>query len=312
MYAKYAYKTGATEANLLSDVIAILTGETVPANLSSDCDQANTDINTTIAVAGWTLHDASATATSQVLKAPYVDDGASFKFVEVEINSSKYLNLYAYETFNASTHEGTNKTTHSVTSQDHSQSLATYGGTVHILASPRFIAVVREVDSSWGTGHDYGISIIAEFSRTQPWNTIGSGYPSFAYIAAGYAISGDINAVMFPRIKNTENTDITGANARAYLATEGASGSGLMSGISSGPNSKVYDNSGGKYAPFMPIFLMDKDQYSYRIGEISTICDIWLPPRSLLANKELITKDSVEYIALRTYSTTHALLFPNG
>jgi hypothetical protein len=173
------------------------------------------------------------------------------------------------------------------------------------------IPVWRE-NNDWGTNNDKGISIVAEFSRTQPWNTITSGYPSLAYIAAGYAISGDERAIMFPRAKNNENTDLTGTAATAFMATEGAIGNSLISGIPSGPNSKIYDNEGNKYAPFLPIMLMDKDKYSYRVGEISTICDIWLPPRSLLANKELISKNSQEYIALQTYSTTHMLLFPHG
>jgi hypothetical protein len=310
MYTKYTYNPSATETNLLSDIIAILTGETTPSNLSADCDQANTTINTTTTTAGWTIHDASATPNSQVLKAPYTDT-TDFKYVEIEINTSKYLNLYAYETFDNVNHIGTNKTTHSSTSSDYSQSLGTSGGTVHILASPRFIALVRE-NNDWGTNNDKGISIVAEFSRTQPWNTITSGYPSLAYIAAGYAISGDERAIMFPRAKNNENTDLTGTAATAFMATEGAIGNSLISGIPSGPNSKIYDNEGNKYAPFLPIMLMDKDKYSYRVGEISTICDIWLPPRSLLANKELISKNSQEYIALQTYSTTHMLLFPHG
>ena len=41
MFAKYEYAAGSSLANIMSDIVAILTGETVVANLSVACVDAN-------------------------------------------------------------------------------------------------------------------------------------------------------------------------------------------------------------------------------------------------------------------------------
>lgn len=67
MYAKYNYTAGTTLLNVISDITAILTGETVVANLSVGCDDANTEILTPYAVAGWSMFDPMANVVGTVL-----------------------------------------------------------------------------------------------------------------------------------------------------------------------------------------------------------------------------------------------------
>lgn len=57
MYSRYNYTSGATQAQIVADIVAILTGTTSTASLSSGCDTTNSFINTTYNAAGWSLYD---------------------------------------------------------------------------------------------------------------------------------------------------------------------------------------------------------------------------------------------------------------
>ena len=310
MHTTYKYIPGATPANILTDLIAILTGETNPANLSADCDQANTTISTAVSVAGWTVHDAAASATSQVIKAPYADNGAAYKYLELKIDN--YIETWGYETFDETGHVGTNKTGNT-TSSSYYQSLdISNGGIIHLFSSPRFIAFSSQKASSWG-GYNSGISIAAEHTRNQPWNTVASGYPAFSLLFTGYLLS-SYEGNFFTRVKDVLNADLTGSNAKSYIATSGCSYNDWSntSMFPSGTETKVYNDADQRVIPFMPIELVNPTKYSVRVGDTSTISNIWIAPRNLLANLETVTKEADEYIAFQADSNGHRILFPKG
>lgn len=106
MYSKYVYNAGSTATNILADIVAILTGETVKSNLSADCDQINTTITATV-LAGWTLHDAdTGSGNGTVLKAAIYDDPLTFKYVHLYIGTSGYFQQRVYETWDEVMHSG--------------------------------------------------------------------------------------------------------------------------------------------------------------------------------------------------------------
>lgn len=106
MFAKYEYQVGATLANVMSDIVALLTGETNKANLSADCVQANTYIISTVA-AGWTVYDAIAGTNAQCLRA--LDVGSStYKYLVVDLNSTGRLLSKTYESWDSGAYTGTN------------------------------------------------------------------------------------------------------------------------------------------------------------------------------------------------------------
>lgn len=107
MYAVYTHDASTTQANLVNDIVLILTGTTNTASLSADCVTASSSITTTYNVAGWTLHDASASATSQVVKC-LQQDAVTYKYVEISATSTTNFIITVYESWNAGTHAGTN------------------------------------------------------------------------------------------------------------------------------------------------------------------------------------------------------------
>ena len=104
MFCTYRMNATCTNVNLAADLLALLTGQTDKNLLSSGCDKTNTNI-INVAAAGWTLHDQVST-TKFVVKAKEAN-GTIDKFMMIEVTASA-INMSVYETWNATTHTGTN------------------------------------------------------------------------------------------------------------------------------------------------------------------------------------------------------------
>jgi hypothetical protein len=206
MYAVYNYKAGSTQAQVVSDIVLILTGTTNVASLSASCVQANTAITSSVA-AGWSVYDAAAGTNMQVLRA--LDQGGSiFKYWGIQFSSTTAFICTVYESFNSGTHTGTNTCTTSNGAWD-----ATNGGYFYIYATQKNIILLP-----WTTTNSYrgflGSSI--EFTRDVG---IPTGYPCFIMntLAAGsstpFTALGGTNSWQTPRLKNPTTTGDTLTNA---------------------------------------------------------------------------------------------------
>ena len=320
MKAIYQYNAGATAANILADLIAIFTGETTVANLSASCNKATTTITATVA-AGWTLHDGSASATSKVIKAPYVDDAATYKYAEISIPDNNGVRLFGYETFNSTAHTGTNKTANN--SGYYQRLDITNGGKFYLFSNARFLMVCAETSSYWGDynagGDTYsGPFLIAEHSRIAPWNTVASGYPAFCFISTSMITYGNFNPsyvpMYSPRFKNKANADLTGTSAILWGSSIcGYNQFNDANSFPQGTDAKVYDSGGSLQIPFLPLYCNSPSLTVIPMGDFSSISDIWLAPANVMANFETITKDSKNYIAIRHGHTSygHRILVRN-
>lgn len=308
MYAKYEYNSGATQANILADLVAILTGTTDVNTLSASCNKAASTITSTVA-AGWTVHDASAGSNKQVLKAPYVDNGSAYKYTEITVSASE-IQLHVNETWNETAHTYTNKTGNTSYYQRWSSSNA---GRVYIFSSARFMALVGEYSTSYGESSYSGMTVIVELSRNQPWNTVASGYPSVALVNTGEAHYGNAG-VYVPRAKNNMNIDVTGTSAKLFLATANTHYSNWVtaSNFPQGVNARVYDALGNRQIPFFELLAVDPPNFVTWLGDLSTISDIWIAPKDLLAQLETITKSSVDYIGVQANNTGQKWVFRKG
>ncbi|OQY56435.1 MAG: hypothetical protein B6247_04055 [Candidatus Parabeggiatoa sp. nov. 2] len=306
MYAEYEYVENSQKSEILADLVAIFTGESDPSNLSDSCNKANTSIISTVP-AGWTLHDAAASANSQVVKAPYVDDANSYKYVEIMLQSR--LGLSGYESFDANSHTGVNKTSNNTTSSGYTQPYSnTQAGKFYLLSSARFLVILGEYATYRGD-NSQGMIIAAEYSRTQPWNM--SGFPSFAILLSGYGLGGQPMAYIV-RAMDTLGNDVIGDSV--YIASEGSSYNdwNSLDHFPQGTDTKVMDATKKRYVPFLPILLVKAKKYSVRLGDFSTISNVWVAPKSLLGQFETITEDGDEFIALQANASGHRFLFEKG
>jgi len=300
----YAYSAGATQANVLSDLVAIFTGTTDVNSLSASCNKSLTTITATTP-AGWTLHDGSSGTNKKVIKAPYLDSGD--KYVELDSYSTTNITLYMYETFNATTHTGTNKTGNS-TYYPQRQDL-TAGGKFYLFSSARYLAMVSDVTAGYGDPTRGGMTICSEFKPLCPW---AAGYPAAALWLTG-ALFYYSKELYLIRAKGNDNSDKTGSSATAHFGTIGTNtnGSGFDNAINFPSAKTVYNNSGVQFTPFFPLFIVESSVFTMPVGDISDRSNIWIPPLNLLTHLSVTVKGGQDYIAVKAYSTAgRMLLFP--
>ena len=302
MYSKYAYSAGATTANILADVVAIVTGETNVNNLSSSCDKANSSIVADVA-AGWTLHDAAAGTNAKTVKAALADDAATFKYLILDTNTASSILTKVYETWDAGAHTGTNKCTNSDNASYNQQINTTSGGIIHIFATARFMLLCSQLGSTWGSPSYSGGSGCFERTRVCPWDTVAAGYPPYLFANLGYWAYNDTGACM-PRkllrtgVVNTGSTANLNANVVPWGSLSGAEA------LINGADQKVQNTSGTGLIPLLPIMLVDSTAMPMQYGEISSLCDVWMVPQGVSANLDTITIGGTTYLSLQAYNTS--------
>lgn len=207
MYAVYNYKAGSTQAQVLADLIAILTGTTNVASLSASCVQGNTSILATEA-AGWSVFDAAAGANQQVLRA-LNQDGTTYKYLSITATSTTAFTFAMYESWNASTHVGTNLAGASTTNTWD----ATNGGYFYFYATSKNI-----IWMPWTVGGGYldCKGSVMEFSR----DTVPAGYPCAVIITAPSGMNQAANGISgyIPRLKApTAAGDLLGSGSNCSI-----------------------------------------------------------------------------------------------
>ena len=199
MFARYAYPQGATPANILADVCAILCGTTDKATLSAACDQTLTEIHFSLNPATWVMHDNAATATGKVLKQRAADDSCD-KFLHLATTGNGDFTHGISETWNATTHVGTNNGYNGSSAFDSSQILVA-SGSFSPSSAPGFILIYSDKylthisfkSASWSSTN---YSSCVEFSRSGPLMA-GNKYPNW-----GIGDASAWNCIHRPRAKH--------------------------------------------------------------------------------------------------------------
>jgi hypothetical protein len=254
MYARYNYNTSATAAQILADVVLILTGTTSLASLSVGCDQVNSFILTGYNLAGWTLHD-QVSATKVILKAPSIDLPGVYIYQELNTaTTANQITTNLYEGWNAATHVGTNLTNSTALTTMGARFTVGTAASIVIAASANYSML--QSNTAAGIGGGTGFTCIAQHTRLSPWDTVANAYPNSVYFRSTLVAPG------VPRIKNPAGGD---------LLTTAATPSIFQNGM---VNGKIIDGLGGAYAPLIEIGILSTSD-RYLGGSISAICDIW-------------------------------------
>ncbi len=306
MYAKYVYNTSSTATNILADIVAILTGETVVNNLSGDCDAGNSNITATV-LAGWTVHDADTGSGNGVcLKAVVYNDVLTFKYVHLYIGTVGYLKQITYETWDEVAHTGTNKCYDSDSSNYSQRIDVSGGGTMHLFSSERFMVMASQTAAGWACSVYPGPTGCIERTRDLPFDTTIAGWPNWMYAMFGRA---DYNASYFayaPRKMTKAEVEQTGGSATYYVRTVGWDN--LWTYAPSGIDQKIPDGAGGFLVPFYPGYCMQTYDMPGPYGEFSSLCDIWRIPSNIASHLDTITKNSVDFLCLKLYGSNEMMV----
>nr|CRH06133.1 Conserved protein of unknown function [Candidatus Magnetococcus massalia] len=305
MYARYSYSAGSGVADILSDVVAILTGTTDKATLSASCNQSSTEIISDV-VAGWTLHDVYAGTNQQCLKAPLADDAATFKYLCIDLNSSGYLLPRVYETWDEINHDGTNMC-YSSNSTSYNQKIdIASGGSLYIWASERFAMFASQTSAGWASSSYPGPSGILERTRYLPWDTPANGWPPFFWSNLGNANQGTFGYA--PRIMKRDGSPLI-SNSAVYHP-----GSVCFNSLSVpvGSDQKIPDGNDGSVIPAWPLMAHNVSHMPMMYGEVSSLCDIWAIPESMATTHDILVMNGINYVVVRTNGVTDSMILRKG
>jgi len=205
MYASYFYNI-TTAADLLADVVAILTGTTDVNSLGTKCDKTNTIIYNDYCNAGWEVYDAAAGTNAQCLRAVVNDDASTYKYVVIDTNSAGYIMTKLYETWNSSTHTGTNIAYGSTTSSYSQRTLVASGARLDISASARHIFMFSLQSGVYGAASNNTPTGVFERTRLSPWDTVAN-----AYVPVGFMQSATV--VNECKVLGATGSDLTSSSA---------------------------------------------------------------------------------------------------
>ena len=315
MFAKYVYNSGVqatVQADILADVLAIVTGQTNVSSLSASCDKTATTILSTVP-AGWLLHDAAAGTNAKAIKSPLADDAASFKQVVIDTNANGSILTKVYESWNATTHAGTNLAFQSDTAAQSQQFSTTTGGIIYIFATPRYLLLASKMGNTWGSASYVGPSGCFERTRFCPSDTVAAGWPPVVFADLGYIMAS--GKASTPRKMERTGAAILGSSATLDLLIGPY---GPVSGLGSllkGQSRKVLNASGQSIIPNFPVLVSDTNYAAISIpyGSLTELCGLWCVPGGVLGNLETIQISGLDYLCLQAGSTDNlAFLIRKG
>ena len=168
MYGRYVFTAAATILNIIDDIAAIIAGQTNAASLIAAVSP-DTELDGTIATT-WSVYDnATGSDNPRVILRSQISDAASkYKYIGLGDAGSDNMAVYTYESWNSTTHTGTNAV---------SISLAVAPGVskqITISANSKGAYVSRPaVDATTVCAG----AAVTEFDRWDIWRTTGASYP---------------------------------------------------------------------------------------------------------------------------------------
>ena len=311
MFSKIVVKP-TTQPNVASLIANVLAGETNPANLGSFVDAAQSTIISNTP-AGWTIHDAAAGTNTIVIKAPLADDATKFKYAKIAVPTPTGVAITGAEDWNATTHTPTNLTANASSSSEYQIIDLTNGFTMYIAANARgFVLMTTTATTSGNYGN--GVYIVAERSRTHPWDTVAAGFCPLVVIDTYECLYGGAKKVFMPRVKNKTGMILTGTSAVAGLITIGVNSDNFDAStiFPSGADAKVVNAAGVPVIPTFPIYIQDAAVFCAPLGDITSTTGFMLLPRNVVGSFETIVYGATELFSLKCSNDGNVLVVPKA
>ncbi len=145
--------------------------------------EIKTAVEGAVTAGGWTVHDAAAGANMIAYSAPN-KDGASFKYVVIDYTTPTIM-IKLYETWNATTHTGTNLATGSDRAEYSGKYTLTAPGQIFVFASARYLSMVTRDPATGQLNNNtawQGLYGAFEVARDNPEDTAVAGYPPVIWL----------------------------------------------------------------------------------------------------------------------------------
>lgn len=334
MYAKLQISSTATAAQVVTDIVAVLTGTTDVNELSAQIVKANSQIISTDP-AGWTLVGDYLT-TGKVLSAPVADNASQYKYVAI-FTSGTSVAYQLGEGYNAGGKTLTTATaSHGQISNYANNAVAFPHGymtfDLYITASARHIGFHTLINSG-GNYYAGDLGGVFECTRKDIWNTSSSGFLPAVQTNATYGLiqHGSSHA-------SNQFASGMGLNTTRYIADSGAAPtvisagksamtlpwySGIPSdtdttiitlgacGMNAMGSSMVTNSTGSKVHGLIP-FGHGRCSHRFIGGEISPVCNIFITTTSFGAAYDTITVSGTTYEIWKLYANGWSLAIKRG
>lgn len=325
MYSTLVYAASAdyTMQDVLSDIVAVLTGTSSVGNLSANVDPSSS-IDTTIP-GGWTLWD-DESADTKVIRAAVTDDPTKFKYIRLYLSGG---NLYArsYHTWDEVNHTG------DFHSQMRSNTTSTIGISPLMYGNPanntsiqtdQTVVLVSSSQAHVGLYCKYqdifygGVFLATEHTRDSLWDTVANGYNPWVYTGYGSRYS-DVMQVQTPQGNSAFNKPHFPINdtTDALQLNDGGSSynyNGCMK-LTTGLEGNSHNSTTLSSSLCMPDNVLDENKQwvmpmatlgvtsQYRVtgnyagnygGDISSLCGFYLMP-SIGGFNDVVYRGGAEY-----------------
>ncbi len=336
MYAKLQISGTATAAQVVTDIVAVLTGTTDVNELSAQIVNANSQIISTDP-AGWTLVGDYLT-TGKVLSAPVADNASQYKYVAI-FTSGSSVAYQLGEGYNAGGKTLTTATASPGLISNHSSAAVTFphGQTtfdLYITASARHIGF-HTLSNSNGSYYPGDLGGVFECTRKDIWNTSSSGFLPAVQTNSTYGLI--VHGTTTAQNQFTGATPY-GLNTTRYMAdnyvtpTIISAGKSAMTlpwysgipndsdtstraltscGMNTTGSSMVTNATGSKVHGLIP-FGHGRCSHRFIGGEISPVCNIFITTTSFGAAYDTITVSGTTYEIWKLYSYDQALAIKRG
>lgn len=251
MYLKYVSMATSTGAQVVADLALLASGGSI-ASCSASCDKVNSTVLANTLAPGWTLFDSAAPLSGAVISC--LDyDARTTKYARFQLSTATTIAIDCYETYNATTHAGTNASLAYTPASYHLTYSAVAVNNIMLLVEPRFVII----GNSAGTL----LSGVLEVSRDIAYlSNTGSMYPVSTAVNHTLGANTAVSTSNFCRMKNlTAAGDITGATASVALNTA------CQSAVQTTP---LLDNLETPYHPIYPLFAAKSNAVIGRIQNV--------------------------------------------
>lgn len=165
---------------------------------------------------GWTLHDAAAGTNQRCYRAQN-KDGTTYKYVVLDLSTANSLKLKVYESWNETTHTGTNLAFGSDVTANGGATTTLQPGQIYLFVNPRWLAITTRNPFNGQLNSDasrQGIFGCFEVTRDNPEDTGADGTPCFLWMNTSFMFYGD-GCGSSPKFKNAA----VGVTAKSELST---------------------------------------------------------------------------------------------
>lgn len=315
MYVEFKIKDTIVLQEVMRDLSLVLAGEKLLGNLSSSAD----DI-LSVGTPQWVVYDDDLDASGVIcMRSAISDEPTQYKYLLIQSYTASRINFHTCLDWDIGSHTPVSPIGPSTTIyfyQPNTASACTY----YMYTNEKCLVATQRGGLYQGERYSnvetHGICIIAEHTRDQPWQGVGSGYPPVGYLSTSlfYVYTTSNLHSSAGRTKRYDGVDILaqsitpmwiGGTAQYWSTDMGEQWN------NDGLTSTLYNTLGQEIHLFVPMWFGNGLNYASPLGEFAYNCGLPFLAESGVGELSDVQHAGKTYKALRfSQQSTATMLIP--